>query len=132
MTTKLDDDGMSTLDVLTRSRKRIANKRRWVKKSYAVGRYGRQVGHTPEEGATRWCALGALECENILWHSSDADPSCLNQELNRNAVEALAATSIADKREGTRASRVIAVNDILGHTETLRMFDEAIETLKGA
>ena len=74
---------MTTLELLKKARKRIGNKKRWTQRAYALAKWNKPVPVATDSRAVRWCALGALEYENIAWNSSDLDPNCLDKHLAR-------------------------------------------------
>ena len=122
---------MTTLELLTKARKRIANKKRWTQRAYALAKWNKPVPRATDSRAVRWCALGALEYENIAWNSSGLDSNCLDKRMHDRAADILGNTLVARKQSPnqTASARVVDVNDKVGHAETLAMFDEAIHNL---
>ena len=89
---------MTTVELLKKARKRIGNKKRWTQRAYALAKWNKPVPVATDSRGVRWCALGALEYENIAWNSSDLDPNCLDKHLHDEAADMLGNTLVARKQ----------------------------------
>ena len=106
-------------EVLIRARRRITDKRRWMRFSRATaGPNGdRRVCLDGDPRAVRWCALGAVGAETSTARATRTGGWSIRMDraLYDAAVERLEA--VAD---------VAGTNDRRGHAAVLALFDQAI------
>lgn len=102
----------TTADKLREARKLIEDPERWCRNHFAVDAEGRMV-KAREDRACRWCAEGALF--RVVGAAGQG-----MTELRRAARE-------LGKDYRMRNADPAALNDHLGHSAVLRMYDRAIE-----
>lgn len=104
------------VEKLLRSAKRkISDPKRWTKRSYAKSANGRSVNYHSHK-AVRWCALGAVYC---VGHRTKGPVQHAEQILHR-----VAATKFA--------SGAVTVNDQLGHSSVMELYNLAIARAQAA
>lgn len=86
--------------------------------------------------ASAWCALGALlACIDEHRSRDDARRDVVNDPIWNGAVKTLADVAVHEMGAETRGladySVIIQVNDGMGHTAVMEMFDRAIEIASG-
>lgn len=101
---------------LLRARERITDPTRWTVGRMAVDAHGLAIAPTRPE-AVRWCAIGALRAV--------CRPGAVREQAHSRLSEAAAVVAPTPDGAGRLVS---AINDLLGHTAVLALYDEAIRT----
>lgn len=97
---------MASADILRAARARIEDPKNWTTSAYARNAAGEKLDRD-DAGAVCWCAYGALQAEGVVTCSEAGS-------LLRKA---------AREKFGTT---VIIVNDCIGHSAVIDVFDAAI------
>lgn len=66
---------VTPLKLMHRVKKRLANKKRWVQGSYALGPRRQTVPYSSHSNAIKWCLSGACRCEvgrETNWHAYES------------------------------------------------------------
>jgi hypothetical protein len=104
----------TSAEILKAARARIADPKNWTQEHYARTDKGRPVGSN-EAGAVCWCAIGALNAE--LGANASGEESAFKMLWNASGELF---------RMGPHM-----VNDDLGHSAVLKIYDRAIELAEG-
>jgi hypothetical protein len=112
---------MTLLELLTKSRNRIASRDNWCTGTAAKTAHGTPCS-TTQQTAVRFCALGALWSFDRVSADESAKASIIAAEkaLRRASIDLFNEKSVVD------------VNDQLGHEAVLKVYDRAIQEVEAA
>jgi len=117
---------MTEVELLKAARELIADPAHWVTGYLAVDEYGNPVTTSSQE-ACKFCAMGAVY-HTEFWAYSTLRHSALERldEISSEMLSTKAGDADIDLADMDEMRAVALVNDYLGHTAVLEVFDQAI------